>query len=574
MNPHWKITPSDPEIVDTLRRSVPCHPVTATVLANRGFKEPESVAAFMHPSLSRLRPPFAIKDMGTAVGRIGHALKQREKILIFGDYDADGVTSTTVLYHFLKEVDAEVTTYLPHRINDGYGLSAKFIMKKALPAGIDLVITVDNGSSSHDAVDRARQANIDVIIIDHHNIAPPFPAAVAVVNPKRPDCDAGLADLAGVGVTFAVLICLRKFLRDSGFWQGRTEPNLKKVCDLVALGTIADMVPLREDNRILARTGLDMIRGNDSRPGVAALLQHAKVSPESIGSEDIAYRLAPRLNAAGRMDHAETAFALLAADNGDDADKLARRIETLNNERRGVQQHLVEHIHTVLTNDPILLTGPALVLWGEGWHEGVLGVVAARLLNEYRRPVVLISTHNGTGKGSARSIPGFDLYRGLAACREVLTGFGGHAAAAGVTIDVNNLADFRRRFEMVVSKILKKKAYVPEMPIDSEINLNDITDRLLDELELLSPFGNTNPQPLFLARNIEVVSWKILGQSHLSLQLRQHQSSSHQILRAMHFNIDPRAKIPSIIDALVFKLAWNRWNKTKKAQMVIEATSF
>lgn len=574
MNPYWKITPSNPAIVDTLRRSVPCHAVTATVLVNRGFQNPEDATAFMHPSLSQLRPPFAIKDMDAAVCRIGRALKHREKILIFGDYDADGVTATAILYRFLKEVEADVSTYLPHRVNDGYGLSAGFITNEAMPANIDLIITVDNGSSSHDAVNQARSVNIDVIIIDHHTITSPFPAAVAVVNPKRPDCIAGLADLAGVGVAFSVLICLRKHLRDSGFWRGRTEPNLKQACDLVALGTIADMVPMREDNRILAQTGLEIIRRNRSRPGVMALLHQAGVATESIGSEDIAYRLAPRLNAAGRMDHAGTALSLLVVDDEDHAFRLAERIETLNNRRREVQQNLLDRIHVDLDNDPILLTGQSLVLWGEGWPEGVLGIVAARLLNEYHRPVVLISTRNGTGKGSARSTPDFDLFRGLAACDEVLAGFGGHAAAAGITIDVSHLNAFRRRFEAFVCKVLKKKMYVPERPIDIELNLNNISDRLLDELELLEPFGNANPEPIFLARDIKVVSWKIVGKTHLSMQLKQNQSSSKRIFQAMQFNVEPQVNVPSIIEEIIYKVAWNRWNQTKKAQIIIEAGSF
>jgi single-stranded-DNA-specific exonuclease len=571
MNPHWKFYPPSPDIIDSLCRSLPCHPVTATVLANRGFRRPEDVDAFFNPSLSNLRPPFPMKDMETAVKRIIRALSRHEKIMIFGDYDVDGVTATAILFSFLRDAGADVSTYIPHRLDDGYGLSSRYIITQAIPSGIDLVITVDNGSSSYEAVDQARQVNIDVIIIDHHTIIEPFPEAVAVVNPKRTDCTAGLADLAGVGVVFALLICLRKHLRDTGFWNGQPEPNLKHTCDLVALGTVADMVPLRDDNRILTRAGMDIIRHNHSRPGLTALLALAKVAAENVDSEDIAYRLAPRLNAAGRMEHAETALSLLTTNDPDIAGQLARRIEILNTRRRKVQKNLIDRIHTNLKDKPDLLKGRSLVLWGEGWHEGVLGIAAAHFVRMYHRPVVLISTRDGVGKGSARSIPGFDLYRGLAAGRELLTGFGGHALAAGVKIKVDKLDEFQRRFETVVHEAIGKTVFTPDIRIDCELNLDDFSDHLLDELELLAPFGTTNPEPLFIARNVEVVSGKIVGKTHLNMRLRQRPGPSDRIFQAMQFNVDPQKKVPRIFESIVFRVGWNRWNQSRTARIIIEA---
>lgn len=571
MNPHWKIDPPSPDIIDSLCRSLPCHPVTATVLANRGFRRPKDVDAFFHPSLANLRPPFPMKDMETAVKRISRALGSHEKIMIFGDFDVDGVTATAILFNFLRDAGADVSTYIPHRVDDGYGLSSRYIITQAIPSGIDLIITVDNGSSSHEAVGQARQVNIDVIIIDHHTIIEPFPAAVAVVNPKRTDCTAGLADLAGVGVVFSLLICLRKHLRDTGFWNGRPEPNLKQICDLVALGTVADMVPLRDDNRILTRAGMDIIRHNHSRPGLTALLAFAKVAAETVDSEDIAYRLAPRLNAAGRMEHAETALSLLTTNDRDTAERLARRIETLNTRRRKTQKNLIDRIHANLKNNTDLLKSSSLVLWGDDWHEGVLGIAAAHFVRVCHRPVVLISTRNGVGKGSARSIPGFDLYQGLAACRELLTGFGGHALAAGVKIKVNNLDEFRHRFEKVVHEVIGKTVFTPDVRIDCELSLDDFSDRLLDELELLAPFGTTNPEPLFISRNVEVVSWKIVGKVHLNMRLRQQPGSSNRTFQAMKFNVDPQQKVPRIFESIVFRIGWNRWNQSRTARIIIEA---
>ncbi len=574
MNAHWKMLSPEPAIVEKLSHAIPCHQVTAEVLVNRGYNDPRKVSDYLHPSLSKLTPPFELKDMDTAVYRITHALNENEKILIYGDYDADGVTATTTLYHFLKGVNANVSTYLPHRVNDGYGLSSAFIKEQAIASGINLIITVDNGSASHEAVLRANQENIDVIVVDHHIIDPPYPEACAIINPKRPDCNAGQDDLAGVGVVFYLVVCLRKHLRALGFWRGKQEPNLKESCDLVALGTIADMVPLRGDNRILARAGLNIIKKGSARPGITALLSAAGIEPAGIGSEDIAYRLAPRLNAAGRMDHAKSAFSLLAAEDSDNAAQLARRIEALNDQRRKAQQDLTDRIQAKLTENPILRTGAAIVLWGESWHEGILGVVAARLMNHYHRPVVLISTQNGMGKGSARSIPGFDIYRGLSECEDLLVGFGGHAAAAGISINANQLPLFRDRFEAIAAKSLKEKPFVSQLVIDTEISLSDISPRLLDELALLAPFGSHNPVPLFLARNVEVIRHRILGKNHLSMQLVQSRSFDRKVIRAIQFNVGPNPRLPKHIDEMAFSLSWNFWNKSKHPQMNVEATSY
>ncbi len=571
MEPRLKIDSPPPDIVDSLSRLLPCHPVTATILANRGIHDPENARAFFHPTLNDLDPPFAIQDMTAAVLRIERALAAHEKIIIFGDYDVDGVTATAILFNFLQEAGADVATYLPHRVHDGYGLSPRFVDEHATALGINLIISVDNGSSSHEAVNHARAAGIDVIICDHHTITAPFPAAVAVINPKRSDCTGGFDDLAGVGVVFALLICLRKHLRDSGFWGNHREPNLKQTCDLVALGTVADLVPLRGNNRILTRTGLDLMRQKVSRPGVMALLDFAGVTVESVNSEDIAFRLAPRINAAGRLAHAKTALSLLTTQNTDDATKLAERIEGLNRQRRKIQTNLIDEIQAGLEADTTLSQRRALVLWGKDWHEGVLGIVAAQLSRQYHRPVVLISTRNGIGKGSARSIPEFDLHAGLTACHDVLTSYGGHALAAGMTVEVKRLNDFRNRFETVVQKTIGETLLAPTIQIDCEISFDEISDQLLDELELLSPFGNTNPEPLFLARNVEITSWKIVGQTHLSMRLRQPSGASDQTIQAMQFNIDPRQKVSRFIKTMVFRVGWNRWHQRRAARIIIES---
>jgi single-stranded-DNA-specific exonuclease len=571
MSHPFNICQADPRVIRRIQKELSYHPVMATVLANRGFENSEDIHTFLYPAITDLTPPFSLKDIGLATERIGQALKRHEKILIFGDYDVDGITSTTILSNFLQYAGARVSTHIPHRIEDGYSLSATYIKDHAAPNGIDLIITVDNGSSCHTAVDQARAMNIDVIIVDHHTIFPPYPKALAVVNPKRTDCPSGLADLAGVGVAFSLLICLRKHLREIDFWKDLPEPNLKNECDLVALGTVADMVPLRHDNRILTRIGLDIIRRNRLRPGLKALMKIAGVCVDTINAEDIAFRLAPRINAAGRMAHAGTALSLFTDDDPTRISTLVQRIEALNSQRRKTQQKLFDHIQADLAANPDLLDGCSLVLWGKHWHEGVLGIVAAHLMREYHRPIVLISTRNGSGKGSARSIPGFDLYRGLDACSETLLNYGGHALAAGVKIRTDQLDEFRKQFEKTVRKVAEKRPFAPEIEIDSELNLNDISDQLLNELELLAPFGSANREPLFISRNIDVVSWKMVGQHHLNLRLRQHSDLPGRTFQAMHFNIDPEKPVPHTFDHIVFRVGWNRWNQTQTARIIIEA---
>ena len=323
-----------------------------------------------------------------------------------------------------------------------------------MPNGINLIITVDCGSDSHEAVEAARKAGIDVIITDHHIISDIIPPAVAVVNPKRCDCPSGFHDLAGVGVALYLLICLRKKLRDINFWQDRPEPNLKSYCDLVALGTLADMVPLTHENRILARTGLDIIR-RTHRPGLKALMEICKTSKHAVDTDDIVFGLAPRLNSAGRMDHASISLELLTARDVKTAEKIANSLNHMNQNRRRIENEILIQVHDHLKKNPHLLRKNTLVLAQEGWHLGVLGIVASRIVKKYFRPVVLITTADGIGRGSARSIPGVNLYKGLSACANDIENFGGHSMAAGLEINAKNIEKFEMNFENAVCRMAK-----------------------------------------------------------------------------------------------------------------------
>jgi len=571
MKKHWQILQPDIGSVKKISNVLKCNPIIASILINRNIVSVEDAFDFLNPSFNNMRPPFSIKGINTAVSRIYSAIINNEKILIFGDYDVDGITATTILLEFFSYIGTNAYYYIPHRIKEGYGLQKNHITDYALPKGINLIITVDCGSSSYDAVKAAQRLGIDVIITDHHRITDRPPHAFAVVNPKRTDCTSGLDNLAGVGVAFYLLICLRKHLRDNSFWHNLPEPNLKNLCDLVALGTVADMVPLVDENRILVNAGLEKIYTGE-RNGMKALVEECKLKAPLADTDDIAFKLAPRLNAPGRIDHAKTAVELLTAKHLDMARQTAQTLNKLNIQRQVIEKELTDNILFYLNKNSHLLQKKTLVLSNQGWHEGILGIVASRLAKKFFRPVVLISTKDGIGKGSARSVPGIDLYDGLMACASDLENFGGHSMAAGLKLKDENINLFQENFEKVVKNMTKKINLVPVITIDYELNFDDISDTLIDDLEALKPFGAGNHEPLFTAKNIKVLSSKIVGENHRNMLLKQNSSSKGKGFNAIHFNIDKSKQLNDGFDKIAFRLRWNHWNGTKKAQIIIEET--
>ena len=569
MKKHWQLLQPDPATLRKLSRELNCHPVTAAVLANRKITSTSDAAAFLRVSLKNLRRPASLIDIQAAVSRIHTAIADNQKILIFGDYDVDGVTSTVILLNFLRYVGADVSYYIPHRINEGYSIQPRHISRYARPNKIDLIITADCGSSSHQAVAAANRFGIDVVITDHHDIGTDLPPALAVVNPKRHDCTAGLQNLAGVGVAFFLLICLRTHLREQGFWQKRQEPNLKNYCDLVALGTMADMVPLVEDNRILCKTGLDLIK-TGIRPGLTALLETSGTHRDTLDAEDIVFRLAPRLNAAGRMDHAARSVELLTTQDAHYAASAAQTLDLLNQKRQSIEKRTLADVERHLRINPSLLEQRSLVLSQDGWHAGLLGIVASRLMERYYRPVVLIATEEGLGKGSARSVPGVNLYETLKACQVHLETFGGHSMAAGLKIRQENIPDFQKAFENAIEEVVQPEDLMPTLTIDSELEFGFIRDSLIDELESLMPCGAGNPEPLFIASDVRVISSKIVGRYHRRMVLRQHSRRPTQAFQAIQFNVDDQVAKLNSFARLIFKLRWNRWNGKKIAQIVVE----
>lgn len=559
----------DPATVRDLSQTLNCHPVTAMVMANRNIKTPSDANHFLKVSLNHLRQPSSLKDIDLAVERIYAAIISHQKILVFGDYDVDGITATTVLLIFLRYVGADVTYYIPHRINEGYSIQPTHISRYARPHRFDLIITADCGSGSHQAVAAANQSGIDMIITDHHNIGHDIPPALAVINPKRADCNSGLQSLAGVGVAFFLLIRLRTYLREKGFWQKQPEPNLKSYCDLVALGTVADMVPLVNENRILCKTGLGLIN-TGHRPGLTALAQASGIRNDTLDADDIAFRLAPRLNAAGRMDHAARAVELLTTQDAEYAATTAQTLNQLNQKRQQMEKGTLAEIEEYISTNASLLRQRSLVLSQEGWHAGLLGIVASRLMQRYHRPVVLIATEDGVGKGSARSVGGINLYDALAECRQHLASFGGHSMAAGLKIRQENIADFQQAFENAVQNRSTSEDLIQTLNIDGELDFASISGSLIDELESLMPYGTGNPEPIFKSSGVRVVSSRILGKRHRRMVLRQASRSATPSIQAIHFNVDEQSAREKNFAEIAFKLRWNRWNGQKKAQLIVE----
>jgi len=579
MQKKWHILSPDPKQVSALADSLGCRPAVATALINRGICRPDQAAAFLKPSLADIRSPFLMKDIERAVERILLAVRRREKVLVFGDYDMDGITATALLFEFLTCLDVDVHCHIPNRLTEGYGLSRDYVEKRANPDGVGLIITVDCGISSFDAVVAARRSGIDVIITDHHEPPPLMPEAFAVLNPKQPDCPSGFSWLAGVGVAFNLVLALRKRLRDEGFWSARggLEPNLKAACDLVALGTVADMVPLVKENRIYVKAGLEVL-ASDARPGVKALLDACNLLNRPLDTRALAFKLAPRVNAAGRLHHGSIALKLMTTSNMETAHAIAKELGRENLKRQQLENHILSEIVRNLEENPGLLKQRALVLDQQGWHQGVIGIVASRLVDRYYRPVVLIAVADHIGKGSARAPAGFDLYEGLKGCARYLEKFGGHKAAAGVTLRVENIPAFREDFERIVCQKTTPEDFIPKLVIDGEISPSDVSAQLADELEALAPFGTGNPEPLFMLSDMDVLSARVVGAHHLQMRLRPSSPlKAHQTrpFDAILFNpwavrLQRIKPPPERFQRIACHVRWNRWRDTKKIQLVIK----
>jgi single-stranded-DNA-specific exonuclease len=514
----WQVHPEQPELVRELsaRHGVP--PLVARILLNRGLTDPEDVLAFLEPTLEKLQPPFGLPDLEKAAARLGEAVRQGEAVAVYGDYDVDGLTSTCLLKHFFQELGLNCLTYIPDRLQEGYGL--KIAALQELSRQARLLVTVDCGVSDAAEVAWAKEHGLEVIVTDHHELPPDLPPALAVVNPKRGGVDYPFADLAGVGVALLLALGVRAHLRDKGWFKKRPEPNLRSYLDLVALGTAADVAPMQGENRILVRQGLKVLE-ESRRPGLVALKEVAGLEGKPISYRDAVFRLAPRLNAAGRLGQARGALELLLSNDLAQARLQARHLTDLNRQRQALEEAVLRQALTLLRT-PGMMERRVWVLAGEGWHQGVLGIVAARLAEAHHRPVALVSLENGRGRGSARSVEGFHLFRGLQACQEFLSRFGGHQAAAGFEVAAGDLEALQAGLEAALEQQVGPEPLKPTLKVDAQVELEELNALFYQHLERLRPFGPGNPEPVLTCAGVECLTSRIVGERHLKVKLGQN----------------------------------------------------
>ncbi len=551
MEHRWSCTPpSDPGIIKKLVDELSIPDVMAQVLLNRGIDTFEKARTFFRPSVDLLHDPFLMDGMEKAVGRVLKGLEIHERILVYGDYDVDGTNSVSMLFLFLKEIGADIEAYIPGRVTDGYGIS-KGGIDRAKAQNITLMISIDCGITAVEQVEYAREAGIDVIICDHHEPGPIIPEAFAVLDPIKPGCSYPFKSLCGCGVGF-------KLLQGIAGRLGKADlPN--KYLDFVALASTADIVPMIGENRTLVRLGMDIIN-SQPRPGIRALIEISGLHPGLISTGQVVFVLAPRINAVGRLGSAERAVDLLTCDDYAASLDLARVMEEENRNRRKIDEETFTKAQEIVEKYFDVENDSVIVLHQDTWHPGVIGIVASRLVEKYYRPTVMMTTVNGVAKGSARSVAGFDIYTALKRVEDKLLQFGGHKYAAGLSIEINRVDEFRTAFNSVVKELLSDDLKVPEIKIDCEISLSTITSKFIRILKQCVPFGPGNMRPVFLARNVEVIgSPRIVGKDHLRFKIRDGQIVFDAIgfgLGHLVSRIEPGRKNLDI----VFSIDENEWN--------------
>jgi single-stranded-DNA-specific exonuclease len=516
ISPRWESQVCDEGAAARLAAALGIAPVVARLLCQRGFDDPDRASSFLKPSLDHLHDPFAMAGMKTAVDRVLAAVARRERIAIHGDYDVDGITSTVILRRALELLGGDVVHFIPDRMQDGYGLQPAAI-ERLHAGGVSLVVSVDCGIRGADAARRARELGLDLIITDHHEPDAELPKALAVINPKRHDCPYPDKSLAGVGVALKMVQALcRAAGRDS--WL----PGFVKIA---AIGTLADVVPLVGENRVIAKIGLDLLSRGPHKIGLRSLLDVSGLSGKAIDSYHIAFMLAPRVNAAGRMSTPDIATRLLLASDealGEEARALAMQLDAENERRREEEAAILAAARKVVQTDPDIGAQSVLVVAGEGWHRGVIGIVASKLVDAFHRPAIVLSVDGPLARGSCRSIPRFDMLAALERSAHLLVRFGGHRQAAGLTMDANRIRDLRSSVNAVANETLGPDDLMPRLRIDGDLLFRGISGDVAAGLASLAPFGAGNPRPVFAARGVEIVDGpRKLKERHLTMTLKQ-----------------------------------------------------
>ncbi|MBB31371.1 MAG: single-stranded-DNA-specific exonuclease RecJ [Gemmatimonadetes bacterium] len=561
VEPRWDIAERpDQALQEQIKRELKIPTVMAKILINRGIRDVPTGRDFLYPSLDHLIDPFLMADMHRAVARIWQALDSNEAIMVHGDYDVDGVTGTALIVNTLKALGADVSFYIPHRLEEGYGIS-KGAIDICVKQGRTLLVSVDCGITAIEETRYANEQGVDVIITDHHQSGE-LPEAVAVINPKRPDCPYPFKELPGVALAFKLADAVYKNRSQD---LGAVYKNL----DLVALGCAADIVPLVDENRVLVTYGLGQMECTEN-PGLKALLSNLNLRNKRLGTGQLIFVLAPRINALGRMGSAMDAVTLLTTSNLEEADRISQMLEQQNLKRRQIdEQTLYEALEMVEQQvDPE--RDRAVVLSSDAWHPGVIGIVASRIAEKVHLPTVLIAMDGAQGKGSGRSIPGFDLYAALSRCQQHLAAFGGHKYAAGLTIDRDRIEPLREAFLATVGEMLQPEHMIPQLYIDDEISLGQIDARLMGLLRRFAPFGPQNMRPVMVSRGVEVVgASEIVGKNHIKFKVRQN----GRVLDCIGFDLghlDYRLAPGEANLDIAYMIEENEWRGRKGIQLRIK----
>ncbi|MCX7982058.1 MAG: single-stranded-DNA-specific exonuclease RecJ [Syntrophales bacterium] len=564
----WKFRDEKPDWEEVLKNELKLHPVLSSILARRGIVELEQARKFLNPSLYDLHSPLSMEGMKGGTERVIRAVYNKEKILIYGDYDADGITGVAVLYKFLRDLGTHVEYYIPDRIDEGYGLN-KSVLERFHSEGGSLVITVDCGISDLEAISYARTLGLDVIVLDHHEVPPHLPPAIAVINPKQFSCRFPFKNLAAVGIAFNFLIALRGKLRSSGFWSHGRYPNLKEYLDLVALGTIGDICPLTDENRIIVKIGLNLLT-EGRRVGIKALKEISGLDNQVIDANRASFGLIPRINAAGRVGSARDAVELLLAEDYSLALELARKLEIYNRQRQTMEREILEEIFVEVSRMRDFHRKKSLVLASPHWHPGIIGIVASRLVDKFGRPAILISLRDGIGKGSGRSVADFNLYEGLKRCSPLLITFGGHQYAAGISIREENLEAFSRLLEEVIEENMGDTLSGPQTYIDASCRLSELTWDFIEQVKLLAPFGQGNPEPILCAHGVSIMDINVVGGNHLRLKIKDDST----VCNSIWFN---QGELYSLVSEgcsdIAFTPQLNEWNGFSEVQLMLRDLS-
>jgi single-stranded-DNA-specific exonuclease len=556
MQKRWKLLEADAHKTAALQQALKINPVLCSILVQRGITTFEQAKDFFRPQLSSLHSPWLMKDMEKAVERILLAISRNEKILVFGDYDVDGTTSVACMYQFLKKIYPNVDFYIPHRYREGYGVSMAGI-DFGKETGCTLIISLDCGIKSVELVGYAAQLCIDFIICDHHLPDPELPPAVAILNPRQIDCEYPYKELCGCGVGFKLMCALEERMELPG-------GTAFEYLDLVATAIAADIVSMTGENRILAFHGLKKANDNPNN-GIRALAKLSGLT-KLLHINNLVFMIAPRVNAAGRMDDARKAVQMFVANDFNEALYYAEMLHSDNTDRKEADSTITEEALALIGANEEWVGRRSTVVYKPHWHKGVVGIVASRLIEHYYRPTVVLTQSGDYVAGSARSVPGFNLYEAIHACKEHLLGYGGHFAAAGLTMDPAKVDAFRDKFEEVVSAIISPELLIPEIVIDAEITLKDIKRSFYDILCQMEPFGPENPRPLFIARAVMDTGYsRIVKEQHLRFSLRQGDT----VITGIGFGMAdkfPLLQLKVPVD-IVFKIDENEWNGETSLQV-------